>query len=325
MERRGHAGGRTRSDREARAPRGSSRLIEPPSPRSTSSGTSSPASSSACSTSAAVRSTTGRIARVDRGADGPHLEAVGAGQLVADAGREARARARSRATSRSCAGASTANAPLTAIAAQPAADELVERGVDVVRRRRRRSHRRRRARSRARGRVRARRADARALARRAEIGLGADAEHADARRRRPRAGRSSPGSSRTRRARRGAVLAELVEERAEHPGDPLRDTRRLVRGRGTTACARSLSGAVSTATAFVNVPPTSTPIRIAPLTHATASAAPAAPGRTSEDPGGAEDVDAEQRRLHDEALAVGWIRSARRRRRAAAPSRRRPA
>ena len=112
--------------------RNASTLIAPPSPRRTSSGTSRPASSSACSTRLGRALDDGEDAGVDRGADRARLEAVGAGQLVAGAGGQARARAREPRRSVSCSGSSTEKAPLTATAAQPAAG----RGGRAPRRRR---------------------------------------------------------------------------------------------------------------------------------------------------------------------------------------------
>ncbi len=98
--------------------RKASRLIAPPSPRRTSSGTSSPASRIPCSTSPAVRSTTGRIAALIAAltvrVSSPYAPLR---SWPAQAGRP-RARARST-TRRSSSGESTAKAPLTAIASQP--------------------------------------------------------------------------------------------------------------------------------------------------------------------------------------------------------------
>ena len=171
------------------------------------------------------------------------------------------------------------------------------------------------------------RADARALARSAQVGRGADTEDADA------ADVAFEQGVHGLRRREGderdaaAVLAELVEQLAERVGDALRNAARASCEVGTTACASSRSGAVSIATAFVNVPPTSTPIRIARLTRCDRLPRHgAAPRLDSEHPGGAEDVDDEQR-PPARSGPRGWdgCRSAPRGRRAAAPSRLRPA
>ena len=174
----------------------------------------------------------GEDARVHGGADGAHLEAVRAGEVVADAGRAARVRARSARPGARASGSSTARAPLTATAAQPAAASAVERGVDVVL-------------VEAAGgvdegvlgleRVPGRErdgADLRPLARGAEVGRGADAEDAD-----PadvaleqRVHRLCRREGDQRDAARG--LAELGEERAQRVGDALGDARSArVRGR----------------------------------------------------------------------------------------------
>ena len=197
------------------------------------------------------------------GADRPHLEPVGARQLVAGAGRQAARAARGARRAARRSGSSTASAPLTATAAQPAAASVVERSVHVAPRRARRSRRGRRAPSRARG-PGASATEPTCVRLRAARRSGARRCRSRRRgRRRPRAARSSPASSRTRRARRArAPRRGRASSVAERFGDAFGDAGGRSCEVGTTVCARSRSGAVSTATAFVNVPPTSTPIRI---------------------------------------------------------------
>ena len=110
------------------------------------------------------------------------------------------------------------------------------------------------------------RADLRPLARRAQVGRGADADHADA-----ADVALEQGVHRLRRREgdeRDAVarLAELGEQRPQRGGDALGDAGGRSCEVGTAVCASSRNGAVSIATALVKVPPTSTPIRIGPLT-----------------------------------------------------------
>ena len=194
--------------------------------------------------------------------------------------RQAAARA-ARRTRSSSPGVSTANAPLTAIASRRAASRssasstvacesppLASTNSCAVA---------------SFGRARARSRRPRPLARDAQLRLVADAYDAD------RADVAlEQRVHRLRRRERDELhprrrVAELRRQVAQRLRDARRDARRRHRASsGTLACAWISSGFDVTATAFVNVPPTSTPILItrSRARHLAAGAAPAG-GRTS--------------------------------------------
>jgi len=245
------------------AARKASRLIAPPSPRRTSSGTSIPASRRTPSTTRAVRSTTGRIdaftaaetVRVSR----PY---VPVSSWPAQTG-SPRSRARA-ATIRSCSGVSTENAPLTASAAQPAASRRSSAASIRAGSRPRVASRKACSVCRTRPgaslrsptcvRLRARRSSGstpmpitptRATSPSRSAFIACVVEYATSSTR-PRSSPRSSSSARSTAATPSVTPAAAVW---------------LV---GTTACARSVSGCRVSATALVNVPPTSTPTRMPP-------------------------------------------------------------
>ena len=201
-------------------------------------------------------------AGVDRGRHRARLEAVGAGQLVAGAGRRGRGRGPAAATSSSCSGVSTANAALTASAWQPAATSTSIAAstartssppVASMKTCSVRSFAPRRQRQLA-DRVRLRAPAQRRAPRRCRSRRPA--------RRRPRAARSSPAWWRTRPARSTRPSPSRVDQHPHHGRDALADPARgVVRGRLRRPAASGCASPGTIAIAFVKVPPTSMPTR----------------------------------------------------------------
>ena len=221
----------------------------------------------------------GEDARVDRGADRARLEAVGPAQLMAGAhGQPTRARTRGdRLLERrvvDCERAAHGDRRA------PGAGQPFERRVEVAVRRWCRAPR---ARSRAHVRPRARSSRPSSAFARSRSSCASARPRRRPARRLPRAARSSPASSRRPRTRpvRGRLPAARAGRRAPERCRSRRP-RRLVRRRHRGA-RTELEVLASIATAFVNVPPTSIPMRSPPvmrLPPPRASAAGAAATRT---------------------------------------------